>query len=310
MSKHRGAAVVALAAFAVLAGVGWLYVSRAEDQPPADKADTPEVAAVRKTAEAFAAAFNKGDAKAVAAFWTKDGEYVGPDDEPIRGRDAIEKAYAEFFKKNPKASVELHIESVRLVGRFVAMEEGSLKLRLSGEREPEESRYSVLHVKEDDGWRVASVREWVPDPAELISPKDLEWLIGDWTAKGDGGELRIRYAWDEDKVYLRGRYTLKRGDRVLSSGTQVIGKNPGGGLRSWLFDSSGTFGESVWANDGGRWIIEAEAILPDGSDVTAVNLLVPLGKDAFTWQSVERTAAGAELPGTPPVRVTRVKAEN
>jgi uncharacterized protein (TIGR02246 family) len=308
MSKQQGVIAVTLAVVAA-AGVGWLYISRAEDRPPAEKSDNPEVAAVRKSAEAFAAAFNKGDAKTVAGFWTKDGEYVGPDGEATRGRDAIEKAYAEFFKKNPKASVEVHIESVRLIGRNVAMEEGSLKLKLPGEAAPGESRYSVLHAREDEGWRVASVREWVPDPAELLSPKDLEWLIGDWVAKGDGGELRLRYEWDEDKVYLRSRYALKREGKVLSSGTQMIGKNPGGGLRSWLFDSSGTFGESIWANDGGRWVIEAEATLPDGSEVTAVNLLIPLGKDAFTWQSVERTAAGSELPGTPPVRVTRVKTE-
>ena len=34
-----------------------------------------------------------------------------------------------------------------------------------------------------------------------------------------------------------------------------------------------------------------------------------LGKDAFTWQAVERTAAGSPLAGTPPLKVTRVKAE-
>lgn len=309
----RGRVVAVTVAVVITATVGWLYRSGADDKPaPGDretKQDAPEVAAVRKSAEAFAAAFNKGDAKAVAAFWTKEGEYIGPDGETIRGREAIEKEYAGFFTKHPRASVAVHVESVRLLGRYTALEEGSLELRLAGEKQPDVSRYSVLHVKEDDGWRVASVREWVPDPAELVSPRDLEWLIGDWVAKADGGELRIRYAWDEDKVYLRGRYTLKRGDTVLSSGTQVIGKNPSGGLRSWLFDSSGSFGESLWANDGGRWVIDAAATLPDGSDVTAVNLFIPLGKDAFTWQSIERTAAGSELPGTPPLRVTRVKAE-
>jgi hypothetical protein len=42
---------------------------------------------VKKTAAAFTEAFNAGDAAAVAAFWTKDGEYVGPDGESLRGRD-------------------------------------------------------------------------------------------------------------------------------------------------------------------------------------------------------------------------------
>ena len=52
-----------------------------------------------------------------------------------------------------------------------------------------------------------------------------------------------------------------------------------------------------------------EGTLPDTSEVTAVNILIPLGKDAFTWQSTERTAAGSELPDLPPLKVTRVKAD-
>ena len=44
---------------------------------PGDNAS--DEAAIKKSAEAFIAAFDKGDAKAVAAFWTTDGDYV---DEP------------------------------------------------------------------------------------------------------------------------------------------------------------------------------------------------------------------------------------
>jgi hypothetical protein len=170
------------------------------------------------------------------------------------------------------------------------------------------ARYSVLHVREEDGWKMASVREWVPDPAELISLKDVEWLIGEWSARSDDAEASIRYAWDEDKAYLRGRYTLKRGGKVISSGTQVIGKDPHGGLRSWQFENGGSFGEWAWSRDDRGWVIQAAGTLRDGSEVTAVNLLVPVGKDAFTWQSVERTASGSPLPDTPPVKVSRVKA--
>jgi hypothetical protein len=34
-----------------------------------------------------------------------------------------------------------------------------------------------------------------------------------------------------------------------------------------------------------------------------------LGKDAFTWQSVDRAADGEEKPDTDLIKVTRVKAE-
>jgi uncharacterized protein (TIGR02246 family) len=276
------------------------------DQPKREAAD---VAAVRRTEVAFTKAFNAGDAEAMAALWVPDGEYVGHNGEKLRGRAAIAKAYAEFFKRMPKARVEVHIDSIRLLGKHTALEEGSLKLYLPGDTNPGVSHYSVLHVRDDDGWRMATVREWVPDPAEFINLKEVEWLVGAWTAKSTEGELSIRYTWDEDKAFLRGRYVLKRDGKVATSGTQVIGKNPSGGLRSWVFDASGSFGESVWTHDEGHWVIEAHGTLPDGSATTAVNILVPLGPDAFTWQVVQHTAAGAELPGTAPIKVTRVKTD-
>jgi uncharacterized protein (TIGR02246 family) len=316
MSKHWQLGTVALAALAA-ATLGCVYWSAAQpavakdDPGPKDgtKAESAEIAAVRKTAGEFTRAFNAGDAKAVAAFWTKNGEYIGPDGETVRGRPAIEKLYAEFFKDNPKAHLEVQVESARLLGRQAAREEGTLKLKVPGEKEPEVSRYSVLHVLEKEGWRMASVREWVPNPDEQVSVKDVEWLVGDWTAKGNGGEAHTRYAWDEDRAFLRCRYTLQKDGKTLAAGTQIIGKDPAGGLRSWLFDRSGSIGESTWTHEKGRWVIEAKVTLPDGSEMTTTHILIPLGKDAFTWQSVARKAAGSELPDTPPVKVTRVKAE-
>lgn len=272
------------------------------------KADSPELAAVKRTAEAFEKAFNKHDAKAVAAFWTEEGEFIGADGEPIKGRTAIEKSYAEFFKKHPKAIVEVKVETLKLLGRHTSLEEGSLKLTLPGQKEPSESNYSVLHVREDDGWKMASVREWLPDPADLVL-KDVDWLVGEWVGKTDTGETRVSYAWDEDKVYLRGRYSAKKGDKVMYSGTQIIGKDPNGGLRSWQFDSNGSYGQWNWSRDEGKLVIETTGTLPDGSEETGVNIVVPLSKDEFTMQSVERTVAGSPLPETPPIKVTRVKSE-
>lgn len=277
-------------------------ISAVEEKPKNEAAE----AAVRKNADAFTAAFNKGDAKSIVALMTKEVEYNGPDGETISGRDALEKSYVDFFKDNPKATIEVQISGVRPVGRQTAIEEGTLKLTVPG-KPISETRYSVLHVHEEEGWRMATVREWLPNPAELVTLKDVEWLIGDWEAKGNEAELSISYAWDEDKAYIRGRYTLKKGGKVVSSGSQVIGKDPAAGLRSWVFEGNGSFGESNWNRDGDRWVIDAGGTLPDGSETSATNILIPLSKDAFTWQSTERTAAGASLPDLPPVKVTRVK---
>ena len=313
MNKPRWLALAALAALAGLAAIGSRGIAPAQDpaQERRDQrpAESPELAAVRRTADAFTKAFNAGDAKAVAAFWTNEGEFTDADGETIRGRDEIEKGYRQFFQEHPKASIEVKIQGLRLIGPRTSVEEGILKLRLPGEKEPKISRYTVLHVREEEGWHMASVREWVPDPAELVTLKDVEWLLGEWTAKGPGGEVRVTYAWDEPKAFLRGRYTLSRDQRVVGSGTHIIGKDPTGGLRSWVFDGSGATGEGSWSRDEDRWVIETAGTLPDGNAVTGVNVLIPLDKDSFTWQALERTVAGSPLPAATPLKVTRVKAD-
>jgi uncharacterized protein (TIGR02246 family) len=313
MNKRKWIVMAALAVIALTATFGWAYRPLAQGQPASGDKDqgqpaSAEIAAVRKTADDFAKAFNARDAKAVAALWTKDGEYSGPDGEKLHGRAEIEKSYVDLFKAQPKATIEVKIDSVRMLGKYTALEEGTLTVKVPGDNDPGVSAYSVLHVREEDGWRMATVREWLPDPQTLVSAKDVEWLIGEWVGKGEGTELRIKVAWDDDKVFLHGRYTLKRGDRVVSTGTQIIGKNPQGGLRSWTFDSNGSFSESVWEREANRWVIRASGTLPDGSETTAVNVMIPLSKDAYTWQSIQRTAAGTQLPATAPAKVTRVKA--
>jgi uncharacterized protein (TIGR02246 family) len=289
----------------LVAGVGYALVAQ-DKAGPAKTADAAE-AGVKQVAAAFRKAFDAGDAKAVAALWTADAEYTGPDGETVRGRDAIEKMYAEVFKAHPKATAEAKSGSVRALGRRLAAAEGTLTVRAPNSPEPGETRYSALLVREDDGWKLASIREWLPDPALDVSPTDLQWLIGEWTAKGEGGDLRIRYTWSENKAFLRGKYTLTKGGKTTASGEQVIGKDPAGGLCAWVFDSSGAFGGSTWEREGGWWLSNAAATLPDGSEAAATNVLIPLGPDAFTWQSVGRTLNETPVPDSPPLKVTRVK---
>lgn len=309
----------ALAAVFVTGGLfGWIVTSDrgasavarqnpaapAVPQPLPAKADGAEAGIKAITAE-YAKAFNIGDAKAAAALWTADGEYVGADGEPIVGRAEIEKSLAGYFKANPKATIEVRVEAVRAMGRGLAAAEGVVVLSVPGE-DAVESRYSALHVLEDGKWHAASVSEWVLDPATDVTPKHLEWLIGEWEAKGDAGELRIIYAWDADKVFLTGAYTLTKDGKAVSKGTQVIGRNPAGGLRSWMFDSSGATSDAVWTRDGKSWVSEGSGVLPDGIEVISTNVVTPIGPDTFTWQTTRREVDGVAADGLPPVKVARV----
>ena len=308
-----GAMLVALAVFLAT----WAR-STAEPRPvePENKtqakadADTKEPkrgddeAAIRKTTAEFIKAVEKGDAKAVAGFWTEDGEYIGDDGTTIRGRAAIEAAYAKAFAKKKRVKVVFTVESIRFPSKDTAIEEGYAQSYKGDAQEPTASRYSVLHVRESGKWLMAVLREW---PDEGVSLRDLDWLIGTWQAKAEDNVVRTTYEWDANKNSIRCHITIKGTDRNISA-TQILLKDPRTGqLRSWLFDDEGGFGEGAWKRDGKRWIITAAGVQADGGELTATNILTPVDKDTFTWQSTERTLDGEDLPNIPPVKVTRVK---
>lgn len=283
--------------------------SEKESQPKAS-ADSKETkraddeAAIRRATTHFIKLVEKGDAKGVAASWTQEGEYISGDGTTLRGRSAIEAAYARSFakKKNPK--VEFTLESIRFPSKDTAIEEGYAKSYKGDSDQPTASRYSVLHVREGGRWLMALLREW---PDEGVSLRDLDWLIGTWEAKTEEARVRTTYEWDAKKNSIRCHITIQGKGRDVA-GIQILLKDPRTGhLRSWLFDDDGGFGDGAWARDGKRWVITAAGVQADGGELTATNILTPVDKNAFTWQSIERTLDGKELPNIPPVKVTRVK---
>jgi uncharacterized protein (TIGR02246 family) len=309
MSRRKTVLAVALAALA-FGGLSLpLFRTPAREDDPKARADEPaDVGALRKMAADYVAAFNKGDVKTLVGFWMPDGELTLADGDVIKGRADLEKAYADFFKKFPGAKLEVDIESMRLVGRATALEEGTLRLTRRAQDEPEVTRYNAVHVRDGDKWQTAIVREVDVDPATLVTIKDLAWLVGEWSAKSDVAELKATFEWDEGKAFLIGHFELTEKGKPALKVTQRIGRDPvEGGLRSWVFEPSGGFGEGTWDREGKRWVIEAVGTLPDGSQTTATNIMVPLGPDAFTFQSIDRTVAGIEMPDLAPVKVTRVK---
>jgi len=71
------------------------------------------------------AAYNRGDAKAVAAFSTNDAQYVDEGGNVVSGRGDIEKLLAEEFTTNPGARLVIHVAGVRLLSPNVLVEQGS-----------------------------------------------------------------------------------------------------------------------------------------------------------------------------------------
>ena len=82
---------------------------------------TADEAAIRANIEQFVKAYNAGDAKAVAALFTADGQIEDKDGNVSEGREAIAKTFGELFAATPKKRIEVSVESIRFIGADLAM---------------------------------------------------------------------------------------------------------------------------------------------------------------------------------------------
>ena len=302
--------ILGVAGFAALVLIAWSQRSTAFSPPDTKpclaelegpKEDRDAIAAAVKT---FTEAFIKGDAKALAAHWTENGEYMSDDGETFRGRAAIEKEYAEAFsKRKSQPKVEIEIDTIRFPSKDTAIEEGHFRVGF-GKQLPQLSKYTVLHVREGGKWLMAVVREW---PTAGASLRDLDWLIGSWKAERDGNEVRTDYEWWQGKNFIRVQFHIKTKEGT-SKGFQMIGVDASAGtLRSWTFDPDGSFGEATWSRDGKKWMQDTTSVDASGRTVTAVNMFTPMDKDTFVFQATNRTIDGEEMPDIAPVRVRRTE---
>jgi uncharacterized protein (TIGR02246 family) len=196
-------AIVAFVAGALLISRPWLASRADEPARAADEAD------IRKVSEALARAFESGDAKAVGAFFTESGEYVDDESEPIRGRIALEKAYAGFFAKRGEVKVESKTDKIRFLGKDAAVEEGTFAVR-SKNKPTNESRFSSLYLREDGKWRIPMLKEWVDENSTRPDLQDLAWLIGSWESDGPEMLARTTYSWGDDKKFIQCRFEIKK----------------------------------------------------------------------------------------------------
>jgi hypothetical protein len=132
----------------------------------------------------------------------------------------------------------------------MAVTEVTLRLKNDDGEIVASGRQAIVAVREGGQWKVAIVREWDRDVGLDASLKEIEWLIGTWQAATKDRDVTITYEWDENKAFIRGKFTVKDGPKVIESGTQLIGKdNAEGVIRSWVFQSDGGFGGGLNTTD-------------------------------------------------------------
>src|SRR4051812_18527484 len=112
--KKRRLFGLAFGLVAVLAFSQMIAVGKFPAQREAPTAKGKEKPGEGQRAKAFIAAFNKGDAKAVAAFWVPDGDYIDEDGRVTKGRAALEKLYEKQFAAQKGAKLTVTVTSARL----------------------------------------------------------------------------------------------------------------------------------------------------------------------------------------------------
>jgi uncharacterized protein (TIGR02246 family) len=300
-------ALASLALFVAGTGLAGAAGPAAPQEPSSARGAPAESAALKGLVEAFIAAFNKGDAKAIAALFTEDGELVDEEGGRIVGRSAIGDHFAAGFAANPGAKIEISVEALRPLGPGAWLEEGRSRVTMPNGGPIETSRYVVAYVKQGDKWLQSSAREF-PDSGTSHHErlKELEWLLGDWVDESADSVVFTQCAWSEDKNFLLRSFSVQVAGKPLMKGTQRIGWDPlVRQFKSWVFDSEGGYGEGLWSREGKRWVIKSTGVLPDGRAASSTNIFTPMNKDMIRWKSVDRVVGGKTVGDLPEVVMVR-----
>jgi uncharacterized protein (TIGR02246 family) len=270
---------------------------------PAGASEDADRAAIAKSARDFEAAFAKGDAKAVAAQYTENGEARDSDGRTVRGRAAIEKAYEQAFKGRSGAKLEVLIKTVRFPAKDMAVEEGLLRLAQGAKELPSTTAYVAIHIREGGQWKIALSSEGGSGQDRL---EDLDWLLGEWTAKVKDEAFKLSFVRDAKKPVITGTFTRTIAGKEPTSGNIRIALDPETGqIRSWGFEDDGAHSQALWVCDGKSWVLDSRGVLADGTPTAERIILQRVGPDAITWRAVDRVVGDVHQSDLPPVRFTR-----
>jgi uncharacterized protein (TIGR02246 family) len=308
--KYRVAAL--LAAGALLGGLtAWGRLpggASAQDKPGTTERSPGADTKGRRAA--FIAAFNKGDARAVAAFWAPDATYVDQVGHEYKGREAIEKLYEKVFAARKGAKLAIHVTSAKQLTPDVALEDGVTEVTPAEGGHATTARFAAVLVKKDGEWYVRSIRDSVfHPPSNHEHLEGLEWLIGEWAGEAEKGESgTASYDWAENQNFIVSSFATTVDGTPVVGGTQWIGWDAvDKTVRSWSFYSRGGFGEAVWTKDGDRWSLKTTARTASGKKASATNIITKTDDDHMTWQMTNLTVDGQSLPDPKPVKMKRVK---
>ncbi len=264
-----------------------------------------DVTAIAQADKSYLEAFDRGDAKAVAAHWVEDGEYVDQTGFVLVGREAIEQEFEKFFAQNKGNTLKVRVEALHFPEQDVAVEIGDSVIMNADGKPGDRARYKAVHVKRDGAWKMLSVEEGPALPASnYVHLSQLEWLIGDWVdeeVQEDNQQPKLvvhtQTRWDAHRNFIIRTFTATADNQVTMTGTQRIGwYEPNKQIRSWTFDSDGGVTIGVWSKNGDTWVVKTQEVQRDGKTATETETATIDSLHAHSWKLTERTLDGKPLP--------------
>jgi uncharacterized protein (TIGR02246 family) len=122
---------------------------------------TTDEAAIRQIAKEVNDALNRGDAKAYAAFYTQDADYVDSFGRASKGRANIEASFQALLTGPYKgAKFTTQIESIRFLTPSIALTDFTTDATIP-QGPPRKLHAVSISIKQGDRWVSTAGRSWV-----------------------------------------------------------------------------------------------------------------------------------------------------
>ncbi|MEY3898109.1 MAG: hypothetical protein RLZZ214_3630, partial [Verrucomicrobiota bacterium] len=245
--------------------------------------------------------YNEKDAAAIAALFTENGEITDLEAQDVTsGREEIKAHYDEIFADKDSAAVALEVDSVRLVGPDLAIEDGTVHFTFPGDDFPARSKTYTAVLRKNEGgvWQIASTRSLQDVTGTAGHLAELaNQLKGDWTSQKEETRYDLAIGWDDSGQYVTGELLVTKADAkplrsTLRFGWDTVHKT----ISCWTFDDAGGFAKADWTPVGDVWQVRTEGATAQGESMSANQSLAFDGKEAFIWAGKDRLINGEDQP--------------
>jgi uncharacterized protein (TIGR02246 family) len=257
-----------------------------------------EQAAIRQTARNYTAALRRGDGQRAAALWTSSGELIDARGRVSKGQELAGQVRPTSNDPSDAAGPEISVGTLRFITPEVAIEDGTIQVGSSDDRDLAIARFVAIWVKRDGRWLLDGVREFAPhEPANGDRLRQLGWLLGDWAQEGSMEQIEATCRWSPDGNFLLREIRHDSPDGHKLTISQRIGWNPTTRqITSWNFDSEGGIGTGLWTRRGEIWAVESRGVLADGQSTSSSITYTRRGEDAMTLESTNSSVGDVKVP--------------